>query len=132
MRARSLARLEARGYIKMMSNHQTSSMSASRDKQASKEGHTAPTGRTAKIRLGRYSMPMPGRRHHRVILGSSLVVGGLLGFLPILGFWMLPLGLVVLSVDSHYVRRNRRKLEVRWGRWRKSKTSAKAARQITP
>ncbi len=132
MRARSLARLEARGYIKVMSNHQTSLMSTSRDKHASKEDLNEPTNRQARIRLGRYSMPMPGRRPHRVILGSSLVVGGILGFLPILGFWMLPLGLVVLSVDSHYVRRNRRKLEVRWGRWRRSKSPAKMAGKGTP
>jgi hypothetical protein len=97
-------------------------MTASRDKQSGKDEDGAAKKQRAKIRLGRYSMPMPGKRHHRVILGSGLLVGGVLGFLPVLGFWMVPLGLVVLSVDSHYVRRGRRKIEVRWGRWRRSKT----------
>ena len=54
----------------------------------------------------------------RLALGFALIVGGLLGFLPILGFWMLPLGLVVLSVDVPVVRRYRRRLELWWGRGR--------------
>lgn len=41
----------------------------------------------------------------RVPLGFLLVVGGLLGFLPVLGFWMLPLGLVLLSLDFALLRR---------------------------
>ncbi len=49
-------------------------------------------------------------------MGLALVVGGLLGFLPILGYWMIPLGLVVLSVDFAPVRRGRRRLQVWWGR----------------
>ncbi|MBM3491796.1 MAG: hypothetical protein FJX68_15405 [Alphaproteobacteria bacterium] len=57
-------------------------------------------------------------RSARVAAGCALVVGGLLGFLPILGFWMVPLGLVVLSVDVPVVRRQRRRLEVWWGRRR--------------
>jgi hypothetical protein len=28
-----------------------------------------------------------------------LVVGGLLSFLPVLGLWMLPLGLIIISQD---------------------------------
>ena len=32
-------------------------------------------------------------------------MGGLLGFLPVLGFWMLPLGLVLLSLDFALLRR---------------------------
>jgi hypothetical protein len=70
----------------------------------------------AKIRLGKYSLPMPGTRRQRTLLGAGLCAGGVVGFLPIVGFWMLPLGLVVLSVDSPAVRRLRRRLEVRWGR----------------
>lgn len=35
----------------------------------------------------------------RTVLGLLLVVGGVLGFLPILGFWMLPLGVAVIWVD---------------------------------
>jgi purine-cytosine permease-like protein len=56
-------------------------------------------------------------------LGVLLVIGGVLGFLPILGFWMIPLGIVVLSVDLHFIRRWRRKLEIWWGRRRQRKQS---------
>lgn len=61
------------------------------------------------------------RRHPnawlRRAIGAVLIVGGVLGFLPILGFWMLPLGLLVLSDDIPWVRRRRRRIEVSWGRW---------------
>ena len=48
--------------------------------------------------------------------GVLLVIGGLLGFLPVLGYWMLPLGLALLSVDSPRARRLYRQLYVWWGR----------------
>ncbi|HVX81477.1 MAG TPA: hypothetical protein VHB23_08865 [Devosiaceae bacterium] len=35
----------------------------------------------------------------RLPLGILLIVGGLLSFLPILGIWMLPLGLMFLAID---------------------------------
>ena len=35
----------------------------------------------------------------RFILGLILIVGGLLGFLPVLGFWMVPLGIAVVLMD---------------------------------
>lgn len=41
----------------------------------------------------------------RVPLGILLIVGGFLSFLPILGFWMLPLGLALLSLDVALLRR---------------------------
>ena len=50
-----------------------------------------------------------------------LVIGGILGFLPVLGFWMIPLGILFLSVDLHIVRRWRRRMEVRLGRRRQRK-----------
>ncbi len=31
------------------------------------------------------------------------MVGGLLGFLPILGFWMLPLGPALLAIDLPFL-----------------------------
>ncbi|WP_183433365.1 MULTISPECIES: hypothetical protein [Phyllobacteriaceae] len=69
--------------------------------------------------LGR-RIPIPQSVLMRRILGIALVVGGILGFLPVLGFWMVPLGLLVLSHDSAIIRRWRRKLEVRYGRkWRR-------------
>lgn len=35
----------------------------------------------------------------RVPLGLLLILGGMLWFLPILGLWMIPLGLLLLAVD---------------------------------
>jgi hypothetical protein len=35
----------------------------------------------------------------RVPVGVVFVLGGFVGFLPILGFWMLPLGLLLLAID---------------------------------
>lgn len=58
------------------------------------------------------------RRWPRILIGLLLIAGGLLGFLPVLGFWMLPLGIVLLSVDFHWIRRLRRRFEVWWGRSR--------------
>jgi len=59
----------------------------------------------------------PASRIGRVIVGVLLIVGGVLGFLPVLGFWMIPLGFLILSVDFPFVRRFRRRQEVRIGRW---------------
>lgn len=59
----------------------------------------------------------PKTRLGRFLLGWALIAGGLLGFLPILGFWMLPLGLLVLSADYPVARRWRRRLQVGIGKW---------------
>ncbi|HJM91776.1 MAG: hypothetical protein QGG19_10445 [Alphaproteobacteria bacterium] len=60
----------------------------------------------------------------RLCVGVLLLFGGILGFLPILGFWMFPLGLLVLSYDLPTVRRWRRRLEVKWlRRWRGRKVN---------
>jgi hypothetical protein len=41
----------------------------------------------------------PGLQWVRIPAGLVLVLGGIVGFLPILGFWMVPLGLIVLAKD---------------------------------
>jgi len=41
----------------------------------------------------------PSVRWLRIPVGTLLTFGGVLGFLPILGFWMSPLGLVLLAED---------------------------------
>ena len=61
---------------------------------------------------------LPRHRALRIIIGVALVFGGLAGFLPILGFWMIPLGLLVLSYDIPAVRRWRRRFVVWWERRR--------------
>ena len=40
----------------------------------------------------------------RLPLGLLLIAGGLLGFLPVLGFWMLPLGVAVAALDVRPLR----------------------------
>ena len=70
-----------------------------------------------KINFAGYKIYVPGHPLLRIVLGIVLIIGGLLGFLPILGFWMVPLGLVVLSVDLPLVRRFRRTATVRFGHW---------------
>jgi hypothetical protein len=77
--------------------------------------------------LGR-RIPVPGHPVLRLVLGVILIFGGFLGFLPILGFWMLPLGLIVLSVDFPLIRRWRRALTVRLGLWLQRKYPALADR----
>lgn len=65
----------------------------------------------------------------RFPLALLLIVGGLFSFLPVLGVWMLPLGLLLLAVDlpvlrgpiSTLVIRGRRATKRwlrRWRRWR--------------
>jgi hypothetical protein len=40
----------------------------------------------------------------RVPAGIALTGGGVLGFLPVLGFWMLPIGLALLAYDVQVMR----------------------------
>lgn len=35
----------------------------------------------------------------RFVIGLLLIIGGILSFLPVLGIWMLPLGVAVASLD---------------------------------
>ena len=75
-----------------------------------------------KLRFGKHAITLPRSRFGRVALGGGLVLGGLLWFLPVLGLWMLPLGIMVLSIDFHLLRRARRRFETRWGRWRRKRS----------
>ena len=80
-------------------------------------------GRTLQaLRRGEYRLV-------RIPLAFLLVLGGLAGFLPVLGLWMLPLGLLLLAVDVPRIRGCvsaviilfRRRLDIwrrRWRRWR--------------
>lgn len=72
----------------------------------------------AKVRLFDRHWHLPQSKPIRIGLGILLVAGGLVGFLPVLGFWMVPLGLLVLSVDLPIVRRWRRQVTVWWHRKR--------------
>ena len=40
----------------------------------------------------------------RIPLAVVLIAAGLVGFLPILGFWMIPLGLALIALDVPFLR----------------------------
>jgi hypothetical protein len=72
----------------------------------------------ARINFAGKTINLPRNRLLRIGLGILLILGGLVGWLlPLLGVWMLPLGLVVLSVDIPVVRRLRRRADVAVTRW---------------
>lgn len=87
----------------------------------------------SELRIGSRTYRLPQRASARIMIGGGLVAGGVLGFLPVLGFWMIPLGLLVLSQDLPAVRRWRRSLVVRMER-RKAERAARRAqsRNETP
>lgn len=51
-------------------------------------------------------------RGARFLLGLLLIIGGLFGFLPVLGFWMIPLGVMVAAFDV--------RMMLRWWRQKQS------------
>lgn len=79
------------------------------------------------------ALPHPARRSYswlirpeakwlRLPLSFALIAGGTLGFLPVLGFWMLPIGALLLGEDIPPVRRVTLhalgKAQHWWDRWR--------------
>ena len=73
--------------------------------------------------LGR-EIRMPRSRGLRITIGVLLIILGCFGFLPILGFWMVPLGVLVLSYEFASVRRWRRRAVVRWERRKRRRPDA--------
>ena len=69
------------------------------------------------IKFAGFNVRIPAHPLMRALLGIVLVFGGIFSFLPILGIWMLPLGVIILSIDSALIRRFRRKSTVQLGRW---------------
>ena len=59
----------------------------------------------------------------RIALGILLVLGGVFGILPILGFWMVPLGLLILSLDFQWARRGYLTI-ILWFRRRRARIKA--------
>lgn len=57
--------------------------------------------------LGRFLkwIRKPELRWLRLIAGILFIICGFFGFLPILGFWMVPLGLIILAQDSTWLQR---------------------------
>ncbi len=75
----------------------------------------------------------PSSRLLRIPLGIVLVLGGIFSFLPVLGIWMLPLGLLVLAIDIPALQGPINRL-VLWGQrrfttWRRKRRDDKARRE---
>ncbi len=96
---------------------------ATKDDRTEDGGQRRPGKRRISV-LGR-EFAMPQSRPVRIAIGVVLVFLGMLGFLPVLGFWMIPLGILVLSYEFATVRRWRRRFELWWaerrGRRRQSR-----------
>jgi 4-alpha-glucanotransferase len=67
----------------------------------------------------------PDMRWPRIGIGVAMIIFGFLGFLPILGFWMIPLGAFLLAQDFPPMRRfslwtldQGARLRKAWQRWR--------------
>lgn len=62
----------------------------------------------------------------RWAVGLLLIAGGILGFLPLLGFWMVPLGVLIFASGSPRVR-EAVKGAYRWSRAQWCRLTRKAA-----
>jgi hypothetical protein len=82
----------------------------------------------ARINILGYRIGVPSHPLPRMTLGAAMVMGGFLGFLPVLGFWMVPLGLAILAIDFPPVRRFQRRVTVRFGNWLHRRWPSAAAR----
>jgi hypothetical protein len=64
----------------------------------------------------------PSSRWVRIPIALLLIIGGVVGFLPVLGFWMIPLGLLLLAQDVPFLQRPILRalnwLERKWIQWK--------------
>jgi hypothetical protein len=64
----------------------------------------------------------PERFWARLFVSLVLMAGGVFSFLPVLGLWMLPLGLIIISQDLVFLQRPLVRafhwIERKWHRWR--------------
>ena len=67
----------------------------------------------------------PQARLIRIPLGLLLILGGIFSFLPVLGIWMFPLGLLLLALDFVFLQGPINSAIVRgsrkWTTWRRSR-----------
>jgi hypothetical protein len=74
----------------------------------------------------------PQSRWYRIPLGILLVLGGIFSFLPVLGIWMLPLGLLLLALDLPFLQGPVNTTILRGGRrwttWQRSRRDRRAGR----
>ncbi len=67
----------------------------------------------------------------RVPVGFLLILGGVFSFLPVLGIWMLPLGLVLLAYDVPFLKPPIGRAlvwgERRWKEWKRRRRAASSS-----
>ena len=80
----------------------------------------------SKLKFGDREIRLPRSKPIRISFGVILILLGFVGFLPVIGFWMIPLGILVLSVDVPFVRRGRRRFVTWWERRKRRKAERKA------
>jgi hypothetical protein len=61
--------------------------------------------RSARLRRAIRWARDPAKRRHRLPLGILCLIGGLFWFLPVVGLWLLPVGLVLIAHDVPRLRR---------------------------
>ena len=82
------------------------------------------------VRIAGYRVRVPASSALRIAGGVVLIAGGVFGILPVLGYWMIPAGLVLLSFDFPLIRRFRRRMEVYMLRgWRRRKDRKRESRK---
>jgi membrane-bound ClpP family serine protease len=75
--------------------------------------------------LGRFLhwLRQPSALLPRILVSVLLIIGGIFSFLPILGFWMLPLGLMIIAEDLPFLQpplvRVFQWIERKWENWRR-------------
>ncbi|MBU1176734.1 MAG: hypothetical protein KKH72_15125 [Alphaproteobacteria bacterium] len=80
--------------------------------------------------VGRFfaALRTPGAMLVRIPLAILLVLGGIFSILPVLGLWMLPLGLLLLAVDVPFLRGPLAGAIVRARRWWRNRRQKRARR----
>jgi hypothetical protein len=75
----------------------------------------------------------PQVRLIRLPIAFLLILGGIFSFLPVLGIWMLPLGLLLAGIDVPLLRgpvaRGVNWFQWKWRQWRRRWTARRAARK---
>jgi hypothetical protein len=73
----------------------------------------------------------PSSRIFRIPLGIILILGGIFSFLPVLGVWMLPLGLLLLALDLPFLQNPLNRVifwaQRKWSNWRRARKAKKDA-----
>ncbi|KQT08658.1 hypothetical protein ASG40_12365 [Methylobacterium sp. Leaf399] len=80
-----------------------------------------------RLRAGLDWLREPSRRPVRIVAAALFILGGVFSILPVLGLWMLPVGLALISQDVPGLKvpleRSARWIERTWerlaARWRK-------------